>query len=849
MLLVGCASAPQQLRGVKRPPSTIDPDLLAPPAATLAGPEGLPSRLVAVLPEGTTRLLSSEHDGETLLVAHAPQGWLGAVVDTRTTNPLVPEQWLLFSSEAGQDALADIRWTGAGHTLVWARGGEGNAELVALEIDAQGAITHPEQVIARSDESSRWVAMLDAGGTPVIVWQTTTATAAPSTLRLSSWRDGVASNPEVIARGVAGWHATGGPNGAAIATIQGDVTAAGTVALVTVDRDGRPSPARTLQPEARASADVQVAALDDRYVVAWTDVGDRAAHINIATANHTATLLAPQPLLPAVDGSALVAIESTGEREQALVVWHDTHGLSPYVKAGLVNRDGKLQSTRLAVHQSMAEGLPQFDGHSRGFNMVTLAVMTLSDGSAPQPMLIAPHVVSTDAELGRVTSEPLRSALFGPTGLPASVHRISCSALPCVALATGTQGEVIALDLVARNNPWSAAFHPLPSAGLPAATHLSVVHELDGGVDALDAVKLADGRTLVAWVTHHTSEEAERGAARTPEGAKLQFVFVAADGSQSEVHTLSERAISIGGVSLAPLPSNVNRINGKRPVAVIGWAGPSKGASQVFVTKIDGTGRKLRQKVVTKIERRSKSNTANEVSDVAIALDGAGNTVLTWSDTRTGNAEIYVARVNPLLEKNKLDQRLTATPGASVEPVIRVKKKQHWLAWSDRQADSTHADIFVQAVDSTTLQPLGAARQLHRSERHSRSPEFSAGANGRIDWIDEGTLDQPSLVYALTMGSTDGASAQTPAKLTAVSRARHCDDAHCKLVFAAADGEALRLYAHPAASAERRLLTTVPGGGFQDALLVATGTLDVVFFVDERSAAPITSIRRLQIAW
>ncbi len=163
-----------------------------------------------------------------------------------------------------------------------------------------------------------------------------------------------------------------------------------------------------------------------------------------------------------------------------------------------------------------------------------------------------------------------------------------------------------------------------------------------------------------------------------------------------------------------------------------------RGEPQVFVTKVGPDGEKLAQKGVTTVSRKkAKKSDGSDAADVAIAYaggEGSGGDgwITAWSDTRDGNAEIYVARLDRGLNKTVPDQRITAAAGASVEVQLIVRGKDAFLVWSDARgdADQGNGDIYVARLDAATLKKTGPEVRLFASATHSRTPQIAPLGKG-----------------------------------------------------------------------------------------------------------------------
>ena len=204
---------------------------------------------------------------------------------------------------------------------------------------------------------------------------------------------------------------------------------------------------------------------------------------------------------------------------------------------------------------------------------------------------------------------------------------------------------------------------------------------------------------------------------------------------------ISKKAVAEGGVALAVAPAR----DGKKPETALAWVARERNESQVFVTKLGPSGEKLGERGVTTIPRK-KGKTTSDAADVAIAYaggEGSGGDgwITAWVDTRDGNAEIYVAKLDRSLGKTIPDQRITSAPGDSVEVQLAVRGKEVFLVWSDARGnpDEGSGDIYLARLDAATLKKTGPEVRLFASATHSRTPQITAaGKRFVVSWIEEG---------------------------------------------------------------------------------------------------------------
>ena len=125
------------------------------------------------------------------------------------------------------------------------------------------------------------------------------------------------------------------------------------------------------------------------------------------------------------------------------------------------------------------------------------------------------------------------------------------------------------------------------------------------------------------------------------------FISSAVDTAR-QACSISLRARSLAGVALAPGRHG-------EAEALLVWSAIDQRQPQVFLTLVSATGKKLRQKMLTR--------SPGEVSDIAAVNVGDG-WLVAWVDERSKDPEVYVTRVNRQLVRAGPEHRLTRSPGA-----------------------------------------------------------------------------------------------------------------------------------------------------------------------------------------
>ena len=253
----------------------------------------------------------------------------------------------------------------------------------------------------------------------------------------------------------------------------------------------------------------------------------------------------------------------------------------------------------------------------------------------------------------------------------------------------------------------------------------------------------------MAWVTY--ALDASLGPGTRKKGKREDEALTAAltvrpigpGGTPGKPVLIAKNAVSEGGVAIATAPAQ----SGKKAEAALAWVARERNEAQVFVTRLGPEGEKLGQKGVTTVSRKGgKGKTPSDASDVAVAYaggEGSGGDgwITAWVDTRDGNPEIYVAKLDRSLGKTVPDQRLTSAPGDSVEPQLVVRGKDVFLVWSDARGnpDEGSGDIYLARLDAATLKKTGPEVRLFASATHSRTPQILPVEKGFVvSWIEEG---------------------------------------------------------------------------------------------------------------
>lgn len=910
------------------PPPTKEPEIPRPPPAPTAAPAPaapalLPSNVIAKIEdESISPYFARRGADDALLVFSAKGRWMSRAVGEGGAPKGDAREIASLSSNPTMGALKAV---GEGYLLVWAELVAKNVAIKLLALDAEGKPRGEPGLATQVTEEVTWLDVLPNKKGALVVWE------VPANERSDVFVVPVSAvgKPEgaakAVAQNVMGWEAEATERGAALAIVTSDAPGAaaakkgkkkpaktaeeaprpgklGKIALTEIDDKGVASTPVVVSSEVSAQIDVSLAEMSGKYVLAWTDERNIDACVYVAVVDAGGKIaVAPKRATAPFGEQALVSLvaESYGpgapRSKRALLAWEDQIRAprdGRLIHLATIGPDGALGKERAKLLFSAA-GPPDIQPDGEGFAALTLAPFreappgaNLTLGPKGEPP-VWPAFVRFGPDLSVLASEPVRAEPFkGNDDVPYLTRGLSCIAGKCATLASGAvvpaKGDAPAsaaplavVSLPTRESPWKAPAFREPDEAPPRPSSVTALFDGDH-LAKVAAVEMPGGGSMSAWVTYVLEAVGGRGkrgkAAPNPEearGATIGIRPIGADGAPGKPVTLSNKAVSIGGVSMAVAPPVSE---GKKPDTALAWIARVRGEPQVFVTKVAPSGEKLAEKGVTVISRKGKKKgtLSSEASDVAIAYTGEGSGgdgwITAWVDTRDGNAEIYVAKVDRQLTKVIPDKRVTDAPGDSAEVAMAVRGKDLFLVWSDARAkpNDGSGDIYVARLDAATLKKTGPETRLFASATHSRTPQIQPTAKGfLVTWIEEGEggkrgdqgaglriaeLDEkggiigaPQLVRA-----SDGQGSIT-------SSALGCSPKLCRGVVTSALGETLLLGAfelRPGAEAGPvKTIAALTGSADQDASPTFAGANAASLFFADDAVGGTGRVRWMQIAW
>ncbi len=900
-----------------RPPATTS----AKPATSAApkappGPALLPARLVTELDDENATPFYARA-GKQGLVLFSAKGRLVSQVVGIDGDPtgIAPVDLGLAPHEV---TLGALRAVGDGYVFAWAEPAEKNHAVKVLALDKAGKARGPATFAVQTSDDLGWIDVLPSAKGALLFWEIRHDDRAD--LGVAPIVDGKAGTATVIIKDALGWEALPTDRGAVIASVMpAGATPApsrkakavpaddargklGRIQLLELDAAGKPGAPIPITAEPTAQIDVDVVEVEGRYIVSWTDEREIDATVflagvdpggKVAVAPHRATPPAGEQVLV-----ALVAQAGAGaavKAKRALFAWEDllrAPGDGRLIHLAAVNKDAQVGTER-ATLAFASSGPPDLAVDGDGFAAVTLAPVPIPAPGAGDPdaapsgkdQAVWPVYVRFAPDLSVVASEPVRAAPFAASeNVPYLTRSLSCFDGTCTTLASGAgpRAPLAFVSLEKRPSTWRPAASKDRDTDRPRATSVTAIFDGDHLADvAATEVPGGGGNALAAWVTYYLDGTVGMAApgkkgkkaqsAEDPFSATVAVRSVSPTGQLGPVNVLSRHGVSFGGVSIAPGPG------GKRPEAAVAWVAKAKGEPQVFVTKLGANGERLEEKGVTVVHRKKKDKDGlgipSECSDVAIAWAGGGDVndgwIVAWVDTRDGNAEVYVAKMDRSLKKVVPDRRITDAPGDASDVQIAVRGKETFLIWSDARnhPEQGRGDVYMARLDTASLKRIGEDARLFASDAHSRSPLLATTPTGlAAAWIEEpldlrakakGSDAEAGVRFAELddRGTLKGSPVllRGEAHSAATSVTLSCGPKFCRGAITSAIGESLLLggfqMAPGAAPGAVRTLATLQGGVTEDASPVfASPSAEWLFFADD-AVGGTGRLRWMSIAW
>ena len=752
-----------------------------------------------------------------------------------------------------------VKGEAPGYLLAWTSLIDRGEALWAAVVGDDGVPRSKAIELARTGDDVVWVEVVPTEKGVVCLWAEETRTGDATLVAASLDGMGKVNGvPARVARGTVGWHAMplGGGVGVSIVTApeaKGRGSArGGTLSFQRLDGEGHAlGPATPVSMAPTVSGDVEVALEGERVVFAWTDRAGDEPFVAGAAIGPGNAVEPPRKIVDARGGAALLGL-AAGPAGTALLFEAPARAKTPdrRVHLGRLAPSLALERPRLAF-SAVGRSAPELRATPSGF--AVLASLPDCDLGAPacESAPTVATVLRVNAGLELVQREPLG---FGgdPTPMGWGLH---CQGENCTALtATATSpSRVRTAEIRPRANaPRREEPHgPQLPPDAPRVTDITAVVAGESVVD-LASTSVGEGTLLVSLSTRSEPRKPAGGreedpAARTA-GLVLATRIVGPDGKSTPPIVLSNRALAVGGVSVALADKPEDG-------ALIGWVARENGDPEVHVTRVDRRGKRQNDVQLT--------TTKGDAGDVSVLWAGSG-WLVTWVDGRDGNGEVYATKVGLDLTRTAREERITNAPGDASDLVALPKGDVVWLAWADARESPKEglADVFLTSIKMRDAKRASDEVRVLPTAAHSRSPQLAQGESGdlQLAWIEEAPLGiaaPASAAHGALFVSLDekGAPRGRPARIplagdgVASSVALDARGGGLRAIVARSETEHVALDAILLAPGSPRAfpLVTLDGPPSLDVALVLEG--DVLFFNDDGPTPQDRRARRARIAW
>lgn len=834
LVLLGCSPAREA-----EPTTGLSAPRRSPGASPAAGPPTLDARRLAKVPGGTFGPYVVEMAAAPSLIWAEPTAGGRAWYSLDSNDPK-PQKLV---SSTGELRLAAVRSAPGGERAIVVSALHDGAthRIEAFVVDDRSRSRPSVATVAEGREEILWIEAMPLSRGALVLWAVRRGESATLLARTLGAGE---SEPRTLVQGALAWQGVAHGGGAAVAAVMDSAGGPmGPVKLFRVDESGSLiGGPLTVNAAASAAQDVDLIALTDGLLLGWTDNTGGESRVHVARVDGAGKVAqAPSAVVPSLGEQAFLKLAKDPSGAGAYLIFEPV-GRAPQgqrtIAVARLDQLGRFTGDRAHIDHFATDGtLPEVAPFAGGVGVLTRAPVC-EQGAECASTRARPFYVRLDRSLSVVGGAPIPAN----DGWAALAWGLSCRGDACAVLAASAQdpAPIFTVDVTAVSDGWRL---PANSAPRPEPPRLAGVRAL-ASIDLLADIDVLseNGATLAATLTYFDpSTPYERLSRPAPDGrfdplrALLQIWLP--DEPDAAPQTISLRARSLGGVALAPM-------GGSSPGALLAWAALDNGQPQVFLTLLDGRGKKVSQRMLTRSD--------GEVSDVAAARVADG-WIVAWVDERDGDPEIYAAKIDARLQRVGPEQRVTRAPGAASGPALLPVADGVVLVWADaREGEKPGwSDIYTTKLAASDAAPA-AERVLFASRHHAHSPVLAARGDGVVvAWgeseIDAGLQSRGHGLRLLELGAGNG-PIEIDVEGAPASLSMECGATTCRIV-AATTGARAALWAIEAGARGAplvRQLGAVSGPGGQ-ALLPALGGGGVVF--TERARDGRARLKQLRIEW
>ena len=769
---------------------------------------------------------SGDANGDTVTLGEAPSE-LGLV----TVRPL-REGFALLSSHKTSD---------------------GEVVTLALLSDS-GALLAGPTTLGRSPKSVLWVEVIANAHGASVLWAASGAGRAEIWTVETTPKAELLGPARLLARDVGAWQAVSFGKGIALAvTHVGKGNTHGPIELSLLNGAEVSTPIVINSPIS-ADLDLDMAALGERVVLAWSDHRGGENRVFSAAVDTSGKLVAPAaPATPPLGEQAVLRVIAPAEGStRGYLAWEALDAQSASYRTFQLAEfqpNGRVSSPRgLFEYWKMDGSMPEVAATPHGAAVLTLAPVCEHDAQCTKSSPIAPEFIEFDAGFGIRSSEPLWSRhAAAPSSL---AWNLTCPNGACFALTA--QSSVPSPVALTRLEHLSDSYRaPAQRVELPPPPRI-IGDEALAETVPLSQIALTETNlgTLLGWLTDFDPTTPwVRLKKATPDGrfeplrARLDLQGFAASApfaALGATETLSLRAHSLGGIALSSGPDQKDTL--------AAWAGLDGGQPQVFLSLVDKAGKKLAQRMLT--------HKTGDLSDVALAAAGS-DYLVAWVDERSGDPELYATRVNHALNRVAPEQRITQAPGSATDLSLVATKSGALAVWADaRESEQAgSADIYATALRGSDANRSTAELCLQKTRTHSFAPVAHAyGSGALVAWLEaasERVEGEPAHVNFAVLDEAGGlvgsVQSMTVGSGTPVTVGLDCAQQTCHALVSVDDNARGELYAiaFRAGKLENPVRIRTTSSAPSSVAPLVHGT-DVYIAEVQRG---MSRLRRLQLEW
>ncbi len=639
-----------------------------------------------------------------------------------------------------------------GFALAWTYLADRGEALSIITVGVDGKPRGPSVELARTANDVVWVEIVPTDRGALALWAEETRGGDANVFGAAVDPAGkLRGVPAKVARNVTGWQALAVQNGAAIALVQSPDPAAPregaspprpSLVLARLDADaGEKGPPVTVARTA-LSGDIELVRTGRGFLFAWTDRSEPDPQVMTATLDDFGKASPPKKVVETAGGSTLLGLAS-GPAGVGLA-WEERRRRtlqSRRVYIARISEDG-VRETRAHVADVAGRGTFELHAAARGFDFLADRRLCGPEdrGACTGPFAPVLSRLSPDAEL--LEDEVLKDE----EGSFALAWGLRCAGDRCGLLSARGDSparvsaiEVSAAPGTARKGPETVTALPRAPEDAPKTEAIVTLSSGDTVTD-IAAIPFGEG-TLLATLEGGALDDPKKPNAKA---ATLTTRLLDKKGAVLEKQVISTRALTVGGIALAP----AEKIDDG---ALLSWVARENGDPEVHVTRLDKRGKRTNDAQLT--------TTKGDASDVALA-QVPGGWLVAWVDGRNKNGEVYATKVAPDLSRIAREERITTAAGDKTDIVMLRQEGVVWIAWSDTRESPQEGfgDVYVAQVQPGDAKRPAPETRLLASAAHSRSPRLAPTANGVLaGWIEEAPMgiDKPGDAFGAMVVELD----------------------------------------------------------------------------------------------